>query len=221
MATNNNHRVPVWDWPTRVFHWALVVLVIFAWYCAKIANDALDWPMWAGYGILGLLLFRIVWGFIGGEHARFASFVRGPGAALRYLREQTSHLGHNPLGAFSVIAMILALCVQVGTGLFLHDEDLGVQGPLYRYASSAFAEWAGRIHVYNINVIYALVGLHLAAIIFYLVRGENLVKPMITGLKDWHAPGASDRARGSSIAAILLAIVVAVIVYFVVRKPPA
>ena len=217
-------KVPVWDWPTRAFHWILVVLIIVAWYSAKFAENAMDYHMRAGIGIIGLVLFRILWGFVGGEHARFASFLRGPGTVLRYAGEMLRpnsprHLGHNPMGAWSVVAMLLCLAVQAGTGLFAND-DISTEGPLYRLVSKETSDFMTRIHHFNINILYVLIGVHLAAIFFYLLKkGENLIRPMITGSKDWHDAAAGKNARGSSITAIVLIIVVAAVVYYVVKKP--
>jgi cytochrome b len=199
--------VRVWDLPTRVFHWSLVLLVAFSAITGEFGEDLplkfMDWHRLSGYAILALLLFRLVWGVIGSTHARFASFVRGPSAALRYVQEvlgrapATPHLGHNPLGGWSVLALLASLAVQVGTGLFIEDEDLGVEGPFARLVSNRVSDALAEVHEANIGVLLALIGLHLGAIAFYrLAKGENLVRPMITGFKQLPPQGANGAARG-------------------------
>ncbi|WP_205478366.1 cytochrome b/b6 domain-containing protein [Sphingomonas arenae] len=173
--------VPVWDWPVRLVHWSLVVLIVFSWWSAE--NDAIAWHLWSGYAVLFLLLFRITWGFLGSSTARFSSFVRGPGTLLHYLREPGSWraVGHTPLGALSVIALLSLVLVQVGLGLLLSDEDGIISAPLNRFVSFDTAEAAHDLHEALFNVLLALVALHVAAIIFYRLRGKRLVGAMIRG----------------------------------------
>jgi cytochrome b len=178
--------VRVWDLPTRLFHWALVFCVVSLAITAYREN-ALDWHAKLGYAVCALLLFRLVWGFIGGRWSRFASFVYSPRSVVAYLRGQShpDHLvGHNPLGAGSVLAMLLVLLAQVGTGL-VSDDESAFTGPLNRYVSSARGIAATWYHK-RIGqwVLLALVVLHVAAILWYLWRKkENLVKPMVVGDK--------------------------------------
>jgi cytochrome b len=158
-------------------------------------------------------MFRLAWGFAGGRHARFSAFVRGPGAVLRYTRtllqpDAPRHLGHNPLGGWSVLAMLLALSVQAVTGLFAND-DIFTEGPLYPWVSKATSDWLTHIHKLNQGVILLLVGVHVMAVLFYLImKHENLIQPMFTGHKHWHGQGqASDNHLGR--AAIIAGLVVA------------
>lgn len=187
--------VLIWDWPTRVFHWALVLLVTTSFVTGHIGGNAMTYHLWSGFTILGLLMFRLIWGFVGGRHARFAAFVRGPAAAWRYARcllrpDQPPYPGHNPLGGWSIIAMLLALLLQAGTGLFATDE-IFTQGPLYPLVRDATADWLTGVHVFNQWVIVSLVLLHLAALLFHLIwKHDNLILPMITGVKPW--PGATE-----------------------------
>lgn len=210
--------VPVWDLPTRIFHWSLVLLVIFSGVSGQFAEDLgpklMAWHQRSGYAILALLLFRLAWGFVGGTHARFASFVRGPRAVLRYAgelmgrREGAPHLGHNPLGGWSVLAMLMALSVQVGTGLFIADEDLGIEGPLAKFVSGRMSDAMNDIHEANFNLLLALIGVHVGAIVFYLVvKRENLVRPMLTGRR--HLPASSPEAKARGGHALLGAVVLA------------
>jgi cytochrome b len=173
-------RIVVWDWAIRLVHWLIAGLVAFSWWSAK--NDHLPWHRLSGYTILALLLFRLGWGLAGSQTARFRSFVKGPAAVWAYVRGHAGgFVGHSPLGALSVVAMIAALCVQVGLGLFTVDEDGLEPGPLARFVSFDTGRAIAHIHHLWFNVILALVALHLAAIAFYEVRGKRLVWPMITG----------------------------------------
>ncbi len=172
-------RVAIWDLPTRLFHWLLVGLIGFSWWSAEYHYD--DLHIWSGIAVLSLLIFRLLWGMVGSSTARFASFVRGPKAVLGYLRGTWRGIGHSPLGALSVVALLGMVGVQVGLGLFASDEDGIMQGPLARLVSFDTADWAREWHEELFNVLLALIGLHIAAIIFYRLRGKKLVKPMIIG----------------------------------------
>ncbi len=196
-------RVRVWDWPTRIFHWLIVFLIPVLWWTAE--EEEMDWHMLAGKVMLGLLLFRILWGFLGSSTARFSSFVRGPRAVMSYLNGRAAHvLGHNPLGGLSVMAMLGALVVQVGLGLFASDEDGLEAGPLSHLVSYDLAEEIAEIHETWFNVILVLIGIHLAAILFYtLVRRNNLVGPMLTGTGK--APAGVEPMRSAPVWRFLIA----------------
>ncbi len=174
-------RVPVWDIPTRLFHWLVVVLFLFSWGAAKYHH--MDLHLISGITLVGLLAFRLIWGFIGGSTARFAHFVRGPGAVLGYLRGKAPHRpGHNPLGALSVIALLGLLLVQTGTGLFASDTDGLESGPLASLIEFDTSRVAAKIHGVSFNLLLWLAGFHVVAVLFYLVvRRRDLVTPMITG----------------------------------------
>ena len=178
-------RARLWDAPTRIVHWALVLLIGFSWWSAE--TERLSWHRLSGYSVLGLLVFRLIWGFVGSGTARFASFVRGPKATLAYARGlfargHTTSPGHNPLGAVSVLAILATLIAQVFTGLFAVDVDGLESGPLSDRVSfdtgRVFAEW----HELSFTLLQILVLLHLAAIVFYAVyKRADLVRPMFTG----------------------------------------
>ena len=189
--------VRVWDLPTRLFHWLLVILFGVSWWSAE--NRAMEWHVLSGTVLLGLVFFRLIWGLVGGSTARFASFVRRPRRVAAYLRgSETAALGHNPLGGYSVIAMLLLLCVQIGTGLFATDIDGLDSGPLAYLVSFDQGRSAAEVHDAAFNVLLTLVGLHVLAIAFYVViRRRNLVRPMVTGTRrDEHCPeGALVPAR--------------------------
>jgi cytochrome b len=174
-------KVLVWDLPTRLVHWAMAALIPWSWWTAH--SDQLERHRLSGYLLLGLLIFRLIWGFAGSETARFASFVRGPAAIRRYLRgEAVPGAGHNPLGAVSVLALLAALAGQIGLGLFAVDEDGIESGPLSSLVSFDTARTAAAIHHKAFWVLVALIAVHIAAVLFYLFRkGRNLIVPMITG----------------------------------------
>jgi cytochrome b len=179
--------IRVWDLPTRVFHWALASAVIGLVTTAQLGGSWMDWHMRLGYLVLSLLAFRVVWGIIGGYWSRFGIFVPSPTRLLRYMRggdEPRDRTGHNPLGALSVLAMLLVLFAQVGSGLF-SDDEIVTSGPLSRFASG---EWVSRASDYHTNVgkylLLALVFIHIAAILVYwLKKGQKLVPPMLHGDK--------------------------------------
>ena len=177
-------RVGVWDLPVRLVHWLLVLLVPFSWWTAR--EELMAWHYRSGLAVLGLLTFRIVWGLIGSSTARFAGFVRGPRALFDYLHGRSGFvLGHSPLGALSVVALLLLLSFQVGLGLFAADEDGLESGPLAHLIESETAEEMAELHGTNFELLKWLILLHVAAILYYrLARGKKLVAPMVTGRTD-------------------------------------
>lgn len=210
--------VRVWDAPVRLFHWVLVVLVFISWLTTEIGGNAMTYHMWSGYTILALVTFRIVWGFVGSEHARFCGFVRGPGTVLRYARDlsrpNASHYaGHNPMGGWSVVLLLASLLLQAATGLFAND-DIFTEGPLAGKVSGATSSLLTTIHRYNFYVLLTLVCLHVLAILFYLVvKKENLIGAMFTGRKRVPANAAAGESRMASnwLALVILAIVAGVV----------
>ena len=201
-------RIALWDLPTRIFHWALVVLVVAAYTTGQIGGAAIDWHARIGLTILGLVVFRLVWGLIGSTHARFTSFFPTPATVSAYLRGQWRGVGHNPLGAFSVFGMLALIMVQFCTGLFAND-DIAFDGPLAKLISKEFSDRLTGIHMFSINLLIALVVLHLAAIIFYArFKKETLIQPMITGWKDVEA-GQGESAKGGGAIAFVVALVIA------------
>ncbi len=180
-------RVRVWDLPVRLFHWLIVILFAFSWWTAD--NDHLDWHFVSGYTILGLLLFRVYWGFVGSGTARFAGFVKGPKAVLGYASQLFARpgkisLGHNPMGGWSVLAMLALLILQVGLGLFAIDVDGVEGGPLDNLVSFETARRMSHFHGLVFNILLGLIGLHVVVVLFYLVfKRENLIAAMIGGHK--------------------------------------
>ena len=206
--------VRVWDLPTRAFHWLLAATVIGSVVTAKIGGNAMAWHMRLGLLALALLAFRLVWGFVGGYWSRFASFVYPPASVAAYLRGDSGpggrfDVGHSPLGALSVFALLLLLMAQVATGL-VADDEIATTGPLNRFVSSALGLRATSWHnTFGQYLIITLVVLHIAAVLFYLFKKQrNLIAPMWHGDKPL-APGTPASADGWAqrvLAALLIAL---------------
>ena len=167
-----------------------------------------------------MLIFRLLWGFVGGSTARFASFVRGPRAIAGYLRGNWEGIGHNPLGALSVLALLGALAVQVGLGLIAEDEDGIVTGPLYRLVKVDTSDWARELHEYWFYVILALIALHLAAILYYHLRGRRLMSGMISGRGAVNPDVEPMRPAKWWVAFICIAIAIAITRWVIAGAPP-
>ena len=201
-------RVRVWDLPTRLFHWLLAALVLFAWWSASARH--IDWHRMAGSAVAGLLVFRLWWGVFGGSTARFSQFVRGPRAVIAYARHlfgrEAPTAGHNPMGGWSVLALLTAALATVGFGLFAVDVDGLESGPLARFVDFDTGRTASHLHGDAFTVLEAVVALHLVAIAFYaLVKRENLVRPMVDGDKRLATDQASlQPARGFTLLAGLV-----------------
>jgi len=202
----------VWDLPTRLTHWLLAAAVVGSVVTAKIGGGAMVWHTRLGFVVLALLVFRVLWGLLGGRWSRFASFIYAPGTLLRYLRGQAregEHLevGHSPLGALSVFALLLALGSQVGTGL-VSDDEIAFIGPLNKLVSIDTGLAATSWHkTWGQWAILALVALHVLAIVVYLLRRNNLIGPMITGDKALPAgtPASADGLAQRGLALALAA----------------
>ena len=217
-------RQYVWDFPTRIFHWLLVALLGFSWWSAE--NDQMDWHYKSGLTVCGLVVFRLLWGLLGSGPARFGQFVRGPRAIWFYLRgEQPAPIGHNPLGGWSVVALLLALVTQVASGLFSVDVDGLESGPLSSLVSFDQGRLAAGIHEVSFNILLVLAGLHLLAVIFYLVaRRRNLIGAMVTGYQ--RASGQPvEVARGGWLRLVFAIGAAALVVWLITRggaaPPPA
>jgi cytochrome b len=211
----NKHRIRLWDLPTRLFHWSLAVLVGAAIVSGEIGGNLIDWHGRFGIAIAGLVAFRLVWGLVGSHTARFSSFVRGPAAIKAYLRGEWHGIGHNPLGALSVLCLLTLLALQVGTGLFAND-DISFQGPLAALISKELSNTFQKVHEISLNLLLVVLGLHIAAIVFYArVKGENLLLPMLTGKKTIETTDADvPENSGGRWPALLLALAIAAAVGF-------
>ena len=215
-----SQAIRVWDLPTRLFHGLLVAAVIGLLVSGKIGGPALVWHLRFGLLVFSLLSFRLLWGVVGGRWSRFASFLYAPGTVLRYLRGEHRpgdhfEVGHNPLGALSVFALIAVLALQVATGL-VADDEIATTGPLNRYVSNALGLKATAWHTaYGQWLLLALVALHVAAIVVYRWRGQNLVRPMLSGDKPLPPDVApsTDSAATRGVALVLVLAVGAVAVW--------
>ena len=216
------YRVRVWDLPTRLFHWLLVACVAGLIVTGYTGGAWMDWHARIGYAVLTLLLFRIAWGFVGGHWSQFRAFLYHPGSVLAYLRGRAhpDHLvGHNPLGAGSVFAMLLVLLAQVATGL-VGDDEIAFTGPLNRFVSTSKGLAATWYHkAVGQWLLVGLIVLHLGAIAFYRLRKrQDLVRPMIVGDKELAAPAPASRDDLASRAvAFVIAVLAAALVAWVVR----
>jgi len=220
VATAGGVRVALWDLPTRVVHWALVLLIPFSWWSAE--EHHMDWHRSSGYAILGLLLFRLIWGLVGSSSARFADFVRGPRAVLAYARGRGEKaLGHNPMGGWSVVAMLALLTAQVGLGLFAVDTDGLESGPLSHWVSYDAGRAAAEWHELAFNLLQALILLHVAAVLFYLfVRRDNLVAAMFSGVKAVDAAPANAPTIAPLGRALVVALLATGLTWWVSRGLP-
>lgn len=198
---------PLWDLPTRLFHWLLVVAIGLAWWTAE--ESHFDWHERLGYAVIVMLVFRIAWGFWGSGASRFATFLRGPRAVVDYLRgrppnNRAASAGHNPLGGWSVVALLALLLLQAVSGLF-NSDDILFDGPLHHLASGEWQDRFGVIHEFAFNGLLGLVALHILAVCYHQwLRGENLLQAMIRG----RAPGREGSAPPAPLwrALLLLAL---------------
>jgi cytochrome b len=215
------HTIRVWDLPTRLFHWLLAGCVIGLVVTGSIGGNLMNWHLRLGYAVLTLLLFRLVWGFIGGHWSRFASFVYAPSSLVAYLRGQARpehRVGHSPLGALSVFALLLILAAQVSTGL-MSDDEIAFFGPLVRFVSGDTVVMATSYHK-NVGkfIVIGLVVLHVVTILFYkFVKKQGLVRPMVVGDKQlaMQVPSANDTTGTRLLALAVLALCGAAVTWLV------
>jgi cytochrome b len=220
MPAGSLHKVRIWDLPTRLFHWLLALAAVGLLVTGKIGGDAMAWHARLGYCVGALVLFRLAWGALGGHWSRFSSFAFAPRGAWNYLRGRLAApgVGHNPLGALSVYAMLGFVLLQFASGLFSETKD-DFSGPLAVLVSNGTVHWLTGYHR-NVGqwVLIGLVVLHLAAISYHALHGENLVGPMVNG--DKHLPEAVPASRddaGSRVRALALLAVCAAAVWGLVR----
>ena len=216
--TQETRTTLVWDLPVRILHWLIVICVGVSWWAAE--QRVMDVHRYSGYALLGILIVRIYWGFVGSQTARFGAFVRGPSAIAQYLRNPPAPAppGHNPLGGWSVVVMLLLLLTQVGLGLFVTDVDGLESGPLSYLVSFDTSRTLADIHEIVFNVLLALIALHIAAVLFYLlVRRTNLIGAMFTGRRPAQAVASS--VQIASLWRLLPGIAIAAaIVWYIARE---
>lgn len=186
------YPVRIWDLPTRLFHWVLVAGIVFMWYSADISDSLMERHAQVGEFLLALVLFRIIWGFVGSESSRFSSFLKSPIAALRYTktlfsRRPSWHAGHNAAGGWMVMALLALVLLQAVSGLFTSD-DIMTEGPLYAVVSGKVSGWMSSIHYQAFDILLGLIALHVLVIIYYkLFKKTHLIPAMVKGSAPWPA----------------------------------
>ena len=212
------HKIKVWDLPTRLFHWTLVASMIFMFISAKQGGTWLQWHLRCGLFLLALILFRIVWGFVGSDTARFTQFVKSPKHIIRYIKGEISENeqpGHNPLGALMVVALILGILFQLITGLFSPDENSYIYGGYLSSKAGSNASQIRSVHLMWANVLMILAGIHFAVVLFYrVIKRHNLITPMITGNKYLNDP-VPQLKFASIFKALIILIITAAVAYSV------
>lgn len=226
MSEKKGEKRLVWDLPMRLFHWLLVASILASYLTAEAGAPSMIWHLRLGYWTLGLIIFRVLWGFFGPRHARFSSFIPGPGKLLAYTgkllrRDSTPAVGHNPMGALSVLLLLAMVGAQAVTGLFISD-DIVWSGPWYGAVSEETSGKLRSFHHINFDVLLWLVGLHVSFIIFYaLYKRQNLLVPMFTGNKPATVVPAGEEIRSSELVkALVLALLSAAAVYAVLALAP-
>ncbi|MEJ6121499.1 cytochrome b/b6 domain-containing protein [Vibrio sp. 2-Bac 85] len=221
----NNKKIKVWDFSTRFFHWAMVLLLVGLWWTAE--NGEMQWHQICAYLLMTLILFRLIWGFWGSETALFKQFIVSPKQVISYtLKEpKPKTLGHNPLGGYMVVVLLSLIALQLGTGLFATDE-IFTEGPLVSLVSSDTANWLTWVHKNNFNIIIAMAAVHILAVVVHLLKGENLINAMFTGYKELsgHKKNASDKdltdstdapkLRSQLVALVIVAIIFALVWFY-------
>lgn len=219
-------KIKVWDLPTRIFHWAMVLLMALLWWSADAGE--MQWHQIFAYSLLILIGFRLLWGLIGSDTAKFSHFVHHPKIVMEYLKEARTKgvsrvIGHNPMGGYMVVVLIAVISLQLVTGLFATD-DIFTEGPLYSYVSSdssAFLTW---LHKLNFNFILLLSGVHVLAVIVHAIKGDRLVGAMLSGYKkiprvELSSAHASQLTFKSAWLALILLALLATVVFFYLIWP--
>jgi cytochrome b len=219
-------QVPAWDWPLRAFHWLLVFCILSAWashrFAPMLGDITLKWHRWNGYVILVLLVFRLIWGLIGGSTARFRNFVRGPFFTLRYAMDfsrglKRPFLGHNPLGTVMILVLLMALAFQGVLGLFTLEHNEIVAGSLKRLIGDETTAWVSKLHVRFFDVLVILIGVHILANLGYaFIAREPLIRAMMTGRKPvmhYEDQASAEFPPGLTVRALLTLCAAACIVF--------
>jgi len=213
-------RVRIWDLPTRLFHWLLTGMVVFSFTTGKLGGNWVEWHFRSGYAILALLLFRLFWGVAGSHYARFTNFLPSSAGAWRALRSKGAGVtavsaGHSEIGRLSVYALLVVLLLQVATGLFSNDGTFN-EGPWARWVTETTSNQLSALHYYNHWMMVVLVAVHVAAVVFYLVRRQDLITPMLTGDKFGVAAPAAEDGTAIRLRALAIAVLASAIVYVLV-----
>lgn len=217
-----SQKVLAWDLPTRIFKWGLVVLVVDAWVSNRYGASVPNWHRWNGYAILVLIVFRVLWGFAGGSTSRFSAFAASPLRALGYARDlvvagrERRFLGHNPLGAYMIFALMIAVALQAIAGLYSADQDrLVIEGPLAKTISDSAVDRVSAFHGYWFDVILVLVAVHIAVNLLYgFVKRDPVIQAMISGSKPRADYEDQQQARPGGIGAALVCALAAIALVF-------
>lgn len=213
---NEKNKKLIWDLPTRLFHWLLLLTVISSFVTVKIGGNTMIWHIRLGYVALTLITFRLVWGVIGPHHALFKNFLKGPKFIQEYLNNPQETPGHSPIGALSVVALLGLFGMQAITGLFTSDE-IAFDGPFVKYISSELVELLSRVHRLNEYLLIAITLIHVSAIFIYrFIKKIDLIKPMINGHKMWSKkiPVSRDDSNNRLKALIVLMLTGSIYYYF-------
>lgn len=220
--TSATTSVKIWDLPTRIFHWTLVFGMGFLWLSAELGGLWMDWHMQAGILMLALIIFRIIWGFVGSDTSRFSSFIKSPAHSIHHLKELKDggtayYAGHNPLGAWMVVFLLVGILLQALSGLFVSDDIL-VEGPLYGLVAESTAGALTGFHHIWFNILLLAAVVHIFTLGFYKIRKRtNLIKAMVSGSADWpveQQPMPAHLSFKSPWLALSIFIVVYGLVYF-------
>ncbi len=206
-----NNKIKVWDLPTRIFHWGMIFLLASLWWTAD--DGEMDWHQVCAYSLMVLIIFRLIWGMIGSDTARFSHFIKHPKTVLDYMKQTkhqgvTSSVGHNPLGGYMVIVLILLVSMQLVSGLFATDE-IFTEGPLYSFVSSDTSSLMTWLHRKVFYVMLGFASIHVLAVIYHRIKGDKLIVPMITGYKQVPDTTQLDLKFKPVLLALLLLAVVA------------
>jgi cytochrome b len=210
-------KVKVWDFPTRLFHWAMVSLLASLWWTADIGE--MQWHQVLAYVLMVLIVFRIVWGFVGSETSQFRQFFVSPKKVIDYTLTEPKprSLGHNPLGGYMVVALLSLLLVQLTTGLFATDE-IFTEGPLIYLVSADTASWLTWLHKTNFNIILAFAAIHVLAVIVHVIKGDNILKAMFSGYKQVNEPVVPPRLRPIWLA-FILGVAIFTLIWWLLLEP--
>ncbi|MGX9463492.1 cytochrome b/b6 domain-containing protein [Shewanella sp. A14] len=202
----DQQKIKVWDFPTRLFHWTMVCLLGGLWGTAEIGE--MQWHQILAYLLMSLIIFRLIWGFIGSETAKFHDFLLSPKKVITYAKAhpKPASLGHNPLGGYMVIALLSLLVVQLTTGLFATDE-IFTEGPLMYLVSSDTAGWLTWLHKTNFNFILGFAAIHIIAVILHVVKGDNILKAMFSGYKQVNEQMVSPNLRSPWLALLIFSVI--------------
>ncbi|MBW8184473.1 cytochrome b/b6 domain-containing protein [Shewanella nanhaiensis] len=216
-----NNKIKVWDLPTRIFHWGMIVLLGGLWWTADAGE--MDWHQVLAYSLMVFIVFRLIWGVVGSDTSRFSHFIKHPKAVLDYMKLTKEHgvsssIGHNPLGGYMVIALIMLVSAQLTTGLFATDE-IFTEGPLYSLVSSETGSLMSWLHKKIFYVMLGFASIHVLAVAYHRLKGDKLITPMITGYKQVSEASGLELKFTSVLVALLLVALLAGLVGNYLIKP--